>query len=661
MRRTYLFILCTFLSFNVFTYKAIGQEISLKGSVTLPEAVGNFLNSKEGKNYTESQFIEALSKKTLAAEPTADNLEYRTVLAEDFSKWVAGSEGNPDTKDVSESVSEMASLMTYPGTWSGLYTYQAGGKAFLGADLENGPGYIRTPPIDLRGKQGLYRIKLRARTDNPNNMEQMLQIFSFNEATTSIINAEAKPFNETWTELEWLFSGGAEKTSILLYGNSGNVYIDDLSVETVTYPLESPKITSVSLSDIDQVDVEWDAVEGATSYYVYTEDYSADKIVSETTVKDTKTSLNFIPSGNTYYYIHVIAKNNEGESYPGSWWGMLEPETVETPVALPATNVTEDGFTANWEKAANASQYILSVTQEHVAGCNEEIFTIFDDDFSLLDNTTLDEPVLVAELGYCDKYFKRGGWYGDIIIGVNGMIGLTNAYSEYGIPGSITSPKMNLGVGNGKIKISGYAVSMYDDAVLSIALLQENNKTDERTIGVATSGDNFDIELDGGTDDGQIYISITDAATGEFIFLDNLKITCTMNEDEAIKLPFTTYYVSYPATSYDVTMPLKGKDKAYYTVQGYFSDEIKGEVSNSVIVSMSTGIGNLSKNTEKASVALTADGLNISNPQAEGIYIYSIDGKMVKKDLSGTQQATISLPSGSYIIRIGNETFKIIK
>lgn len=660
MRRTYLFILCTILSFNAFICKAIGQEISLKNHIEVPEAVKNFLNSKEGKNYTETQFIEALSKQALTAKSTTGNIKYETVLAEDFSKWVAGSEGSPDTKDVSENASGMASLMTYPGAWSGLYAYQAGGKAFLGVDLENGPGYIRTPPIDLRGKQGLYRIKLRARTDNPNNMEQMLQIFSFNEATTSIINAEAKSFNENWTELEWIFSGGAEKTSILLYGNNGNVYIDDLSIEMVTYPLERPKITSVSLYDINQINVEWDAVEGATSYYVYAEDYSADKIVSETTVKDTKATLNFIPSGNTYYYIHVIAQNNEDESYPGSWWGILEPETIGTPVALPATNVTENGFTANWEKAANSSQYILSVTQEHVAGSDNETFTIFDDDFSSLDNTTMDNPVIVAELGYCDKYFKRGGWYGDIIIGANGMIGLTNAYSEYGMPGSITSPKMNLGVGNGKIKISGYTTSMYDDAVLSIALLQGDKKIDERTIGVATSGDNFDIELDGGADDGQIYISIIDAATGEFIFLDNIKITCTMNKDEVIKLPFTTYYVPYPATSYDVTMPLNGKDKAHYTVQGYFSDEIKSEVSNSVIVSPATGIGNLYK-YGKASVALTSDGLNISNPQAVGIYIYSIDGRMVKKDLSGTQQATIPLPSGSYIIRIGNETFKIIK
>ena len=279
MRRTYLFILCTILSFNAFICKAIGQEISLKNHIEVPEAVKNFLNSKEGKNYTETQFIEALSKQALTAKSTTGNIKYETVLAEDFSKWVAGSEGSPDTKDVSENASGMASLMTYPGAWSGLYAYQAGGKAFLGVDLENGPGYIRTPPIDLRGKQGLYRIKLRARTDNPNNMEQMLQIFSFNEATTSIINAEAKSFNENWTELEWIFSGGAEKTSILLYGNNGNVYIDDLSIEMVTYPLERPKITSVSLYDINQINVEWDAVEGATSYYVYAEDYSADKIV----------------------------------------------------------------------------------------------------------------------------------------------------------------------------------------------------------------------------------------------------------------------------------------------------------------------------------------------------------------------------------------------
>lgn len=661
MRKNYPFVFCTILLLNAVLCKAIGQETVIKSPVILPKAIKSFLNSKEGKNYSESQFIKALSKKNPAIESSADNLEYQTVLTEDFSKWIDGSEGNPDTKDVSANSSELASLMNYSGSWEGLYTYQAGGKVFLGSDLENGPGYLKTPPIDLRGKQGIYRIKLRARTDNPNNMEQMLQIFSINEATSSIINAEARSFNENWTELEWTFTGGAEKTSIMLYGNRGDVYIDDLSIETVTYPLDKPKITSVSLVDIDKIRVEWNAVEGATSYFVYADDSNEENTLSENTVQGTEALLNFIPNSDNYYYIHVIARNNKGESYPGSWWGLIEPESVDTPVALPATNITEDGFTANWEKATNSSQYILSVTQEHVANSNNEIFTIFDDDFSLFDEFTTDDPVIVAELGYCDKSFKRAGWYGDIIIGANGMIGLTNAYSEYGYPGSIKSPKINLGVGDGKIKISGYASSINDDAVLSVALIQGQNTIDEKTTGISTSGGTFDIELEGGDDNCQIYISIIDASKNEFIYLDNLKITCTMNKDEVIKLPFTTYYVSYPATSYDVVMPLKGNDKAFYTVQGYFSDEIKSDTSNCITVSSTTGVEKLYSNMDKASVKLTANGITVNNPKAKEIYVYSIDGRMIKKNLTGIQHTDISLPSGSYIIRVGNETFKIMK
>lgn len=662
MRRKCTLILFAFLLLNVFSTNAFGQGLNLRKTTVLPKAVKNFLNSKEGKKYSEAQFVDAINKSASAPKYAPSNLEFTTVLNEDFSKWTAGSEGNYDTEDVSLNPSKLSSLMNYPGDWSGLYTYQAGGMMYLGSDLVNGPGYLKSPAIDLRGKQGLYRIKLRARTDNPNNTQQMLQIFSFNEASTSIISAEAKQFDSNWTDLEWTFAGGAEQTSIMLYGNSGDIYVDDFTVESVTYPLNSPAITSVTLADVDKVKVEWTAVDGATSYYVYVLDSEDNSLLDEQTVTDTETFLNFIPKGDNYYHIYVIAKDGENESYPTAWWGQLEPESIATPVALPATNISDNGFTANWEKATNASQYILAVTQEHVATSDNETFTIFDDDFSSLNDADMNNPAIVAQLGYCDKYFKRGGWYGDLIAGFSGMIALTNIYADAGLPGSLTSPKMNLGVGDEKVNISGFTASMVDDAVLSIALVKNNQVVDEETVNVSTSGGTFDVELSGGSDDSQIYMSIADASPdGDFIFLDNMKITCTMNKGEIIKLPYTTYYVPYTETSHNVEMPFTGEDKAYYNVQGYFSDEMKSDVSNDITVSRTTGIAELSDAAEKASVTLTEGGVAISNPKAAKIYIYSINGGMVAKDLTGTTHTTVALPAGSYIVRVGNDIFKIMR
>lgn len=134
-----------------------------------------------------------------------------------------------------------------------------------------------------------------------------------------------------------------------------------------------------------------------------------------------------------------------------------------------------------------------------------------------------------------------------------------------------------------------------------------------------------------------------------------------MNKGDVIKLPYTTYYVPYTETSHNVEMTFTGEDKAYYNVQGYFSDEMKSDVSNDITVSRATGIEELSDAAEKASVTLTEGGVAISNPKAAKIYIYSINGSMVTKDLTGTTHTTVALPAGSYIVRVGNDIFKIMR
>lgn len=661
MRRKCTLILIAVLVLNVFSSNAFGQEIDYGKATILPKAIKNFLNNKEGKKYSETQFVNAMNHIAHAPKYAPSNLDATMVISEDFSKWTAGSEGNPDTKDVSQSASELSSLMNYPGNWSGIYTYQAGGMIYLGYDQANGPGYLRTPAIDLRGKQGLYRIKLRVRNDIPNT-QQMLQVISIDEESTFVINMDAKPFDNKWTDMEFTFSGGVEKTSIMLCANGGNIYIDDFTVECVTYPLDSPKITYVSFIDINKIEVKWSPVDGATSYYVYVQDPEDNSILDEQTVTGTSAYLRFIPIDHKKYYIYIIAKNGEDESFPTVWWDSLRPSYVTTPIALPATNISDNGFTANWEKAISASQYILAVTQEHVATRDNETFIIFDDDFSSLDNTSIENPGFVAQLGYCDRYFKRGGWYGDLVIGMNGMIAITNVYAEIDMNGNLKSPKMNLGVGDGKVNISGYTASMFGDAVLSIAIVKDNQVVDEETINVSTSGGTFDIELSGGSYDSQIYISISDnLSSKDYILLDNIKITCTMNKGDVIKLPYTTYYVPYTETSHNVEMTFTGEDKAYYNVQGYFSDEMKSDVSNDITVSRATGIEELSDAAEKASVTLTEGGVAISNPKAAKIYIYSINGSMVTKDLTGTTHTTVALPAGSYIVRVGNDIFKIMR
>lgn len=663
MRKHYFLTACAALMLTATPAMAAGGDLLTQNKATnLPQSVLTFLNTATGKNYSEAQFQAAMKQGATTAEAPKKALKYTTVFAEDFAKWTAGSEDAPDAADITEDSTKMQTYMATPGGWTGLMAYQAGGAAYFGYDTENGPGYLKTPSIDLRGKDGVYRIKMRARSVNPDNETQMLQVFSLDEGNSSIINATAYEFGKTWTDLEWVLAGGAEFTSIMFYGNSGKVLVDDFTIETIEYPLATPSSLDASLADVDQVEVKWSAVEGATSYYVYAEDSDDDdKLVAETTVSGTGATLTFIPNGDDYYRIYVIAKNGDDESYPKSWRGKFAPSEIGNPVALAATNVTDNGFTANWEKGKNAAQTILEVSQKHVATADGEVFELFNDDFSTLNDATMNDLVVVAQMGYCDKYFKRSGWYADVCAGFGGVIGITNAYAGYGLPGRLMSPKMDFSVGGGTVKVSGKAQSMQDDAVMSIYFYNGLAKVGEKTVNVSTTGGTFDVELTGGKANTQLVFCVTDAIEGgDFVFLDDVKITTTMSKGESITLPYSTYYVDYPATSYDVTMPLAGEDNAYYTVQGYFSDELKSKVSSEITVKNNeSGIASLAK-TGKAAVKVTADGVTVSNPKRAAVAVYGIDGRIIART-GGSSVVTMSLPNGAYIVRVGGETFKIAK
>lgn len=107
----------------------------------------------------------------------------------------------------------------------------------------------------------------------------------------------------------------------MLCANGGNIYIDDFTVECVTYPLDSPKITYVSFIDINKIEVKWSPVDGATSYYVYVQDPEDNSILDEQTVTGTSAYLRFIPidhKNTTYTLLQRMVKTKASLLYGGT-------------------------------------------------------------------------------------------------------------------------------------------------------------------------------------------------------------------------------------------------------------------------------------------------------------------------------------------------------
>ncbi len=127
------------------------------------------------------------------------------------------------------------------------------------------------------------------------------------------------------------------------------------------------------------------------------------------------------------------------------------PVTLERVKALPATQISSDGFTANWQAVDGAEAYCVFVYSRYTAPSAGE-YAVMAEDFSGIDDGSVIEPaggdelyVDLAELGYSDMY----GWS-------------AYAYPNY-IPsmvaGLVYSPYMDLRHNDGRYKlvVSAYA------------------------------------------------------------------------------------------------------------------------------------------------------------------------------------------------------------
>lgn len=76
------------------------------------------------------------------------------LVSEDFAKFTAGSEDDPDGTELSDwNDGTIDAKYTQQPGWRGGFVYQAGGCAYLDVDTEEGTGWLITPypqPVELR-------------------------------------------------------------------------------------------------------------------------------------------------------------------------------------------------------------------------------------------------------------------------------------------------------------------------------------------------------------------------------------------------------------------------------------------------------------------------------------------------------------------------------
>ncbi len=636
----------------------------------LTESQTGFLKKALGNHYDiPTTAIVNRSGANDAATPSG--IETKVLLFEDFTKWTAGEVGAPDDKMVQD---ETEVEMDSEGEWTLFRTYQAGGTAYTGFDEigDDGPGYIKTPAIDVSEGDGVFRVTARVRNANENVQNQSLQAFLMDETNDKFHAASAKAMKyDDWSECVWISRGSnLTEMSAMLLGWNGKVYFDWIKVEQLIYPLSCPEIVSVENVSPADIKITWKKVEGATGYKISVSDSGLDNALTlaELTVDDTESAI-VTPAGSAYgsFVISVTAVNGEKESYPEMKAVELLPKSIGKAVALDATDISETGFTANWTDAEFAPYHRVLTRYTRTAESDGEEYVILDDTFAEIpvENNEMNPLMFcpLAEKGGLDFYLSRHGWTVDLAMmanfgGTMPAFVLSNQLATYGLPGQLISPAADFSKGNGTVRLSGEGASAADDVVMGLAFIDADNKIyAEENFELTTGGDKFEVTLSGGQPDSRLVIYMADTAGEDMVMFMNLKITTTLNAGESFTMTHDSYTVPFGENSLKIETALGENDVFEYAVQGFYDNSIYGEASDYVTVKReSTGIAAVSIASE-ATVSVNGNVLSVVNPAGDTIAVFSADGRNVYSAVA--ESATIALSKGIYVVTAGGKSQKV--
>ena len=593
------------------------------------------------------------------------------VLSEDFSKFTAGSEDAPDMTNITTSDGEI--MQDYINTygWSGVNIYQAGGCCFLADGTD---ALLMTPSIDLSADNGNFEIQFsyRAQSGSAN-----VYIISQTIGGPQPHGMKAS-CDENWKTGVATFNGyGGSQTVIQFYGDAP-IFIDDI---TITQKESSETVSTISAPVImDATDVtdnsftaNWQTVTTATAYLLdvfYFSDNQPQYVIKDYQTTNTSEPVSGLQAGRLYYY-SVQATDGTLTSDESAIMAAIKPvQDLDTPVATTATEVSKDGFRANWNSVDSAAYYSLTTVSEYKVP-QSGTFVLDDETFDKVTSGTINAPEYNSIECSLDQYTEHPDWLGVTTLLANGMIGLKNYYAMMGSYSMLYSPIYQVSTANpGEIKatISAQMVNCTNGTRLGVALVDAETGD---ILGngwqfVTLSNEMTSYDFDLGTSN-YYYIAIgfsdpndTYGTTG-MVFIDGVKITQEMEAGTTLSRIYK-YDTAYNNSFYVETPDSPDGESFYYYVTAVSNgtdDYVYSEPSNVVVVDTNTGIGN-AVTADGTTITTSAGQINISATEACTVSVFDMSGRTVRQFDAVEGSTSFPIEPGAYIVKCGETVRKVL-
>lgn len=241
------------------------------------------------------------------------------LVSEDFAKFTAGSEDDPDGTELSDwNDGTIDAKYTQQPGWRGGFVYQAGGCAYLDVDTEEGTGWLITPTLNLSNYGGSFTIKFRARVASSKSSttdEIYVQNCLLGEYSNSVTSSQTIEGTTKWKEYTLTFTDGNSKDDIQITAKSYPIFIDDITITQIDNGKPGAPLAQAATNVSDtQFTANWQAVEGAEGYLlsVYTLKNATEQyLFKDKEVSGTSYDVTGIEANIDYYYTVCSKRNGE--------------------------------------------------------------------------------------------------------------------------------------------------------------------------------------------------------------------------------------------------------------------------------------------------------------------------------------------------------------
>ncbi|WP_418878333.1 hypothetical protein [Xylanibacter rarus] len=355
------------------------------------------------------------------------------------------------------------------------------------------------------------------------------------------------------------------------------------------------------------------------------------------------------------YYFSVIARNAEGtESEPSI---LTHAFGVSAPNVLSPTDISENGYKANWESAPKATGYEVCNYSIFTASAPINDHTVLFDDFSKI--TEGDDSTAIELPGQgtirLDEYTSDSDWYGTGVLISKGKLGCTDGYNE------LYTPELTLNHDKGVFTVTMTVSVNVGEAGGDIFYVQSNNQDFQEIFNTADTRTLKFIFTDGIENQRLMFYTYY----GTPFLIDDISVTQNIESGDKVVKYLSSKMVSSDDNScvFESLENKPGFTYGYNIISKYetISDVCYSDRSDMMEVTLlSTSIDSNKTNYDLAKVWTSTGFLHVLLSDNSAISIYDTCGRMLKNCIGKSGENTFRIGSkGVYLVKISDKTYKV--